>query len=391
MNSTPDTVSQFYEKLNLSNIPALDGLRGVAVLLVVFFHFGLDLGYYPLPGNLGVLVFFVLSGFLITWLLLRENEKAGTISLKQFYIRRTLRIFPAFYAYWLFTVGARVVAHRSVPWEFALGALLYVSNYVFALDLHEPSFMVQTWSLASEEQFYLLWPLMFRTWRANLSRLSMVLAGIIGFVWFYRLVLRFHFGVGIDYLQYAFDCRMDALLTGCLLAVLLKRRRVDGIVRVLCVSKWAPLLTVGVLALTTRLSDGFGANYSQIIGFPVEEMTVAVLLIQLIVLSETGLWSWLNSAGMRFLGRISYSLYLYHNLSFRYLPGSLRVLVEGSNAIVKTIVGLAISITLASISYYLVERVFLRLKKKHEVNSKSAVQRVTPSSSDGAVGIPSSA
>ena len=76
------------------HLPSLDGVRAVAVFLVVFLHAGL-----PLPGTLGVLAFFVLSGFLITWLLLGEEERYGTVSLKQFYVRRSLRIFPAFYAY----------------------------------------------------------------------------------------------------------------------------------------------------------------------------------------------------------------------------------------------------------------------------------------------------
>src|SRR4029450_9761341 len=84
-------------KLDGSHIPALDGLRAVAVLLVIFSHFG----FAFVPAIQGVMVFFVLSGFLITWLLLKEHDRRGTISLLSFYKHRTLRIFPAFYAYWL--------------------------------------------------------------------------------------------------------------------------------------------------------------------------------------------------------------------------------------------------------------------------------------------------
>src|ERR1035437_8048170 len=84
------------------HLPAVDGLRAIAAFLVVFYHYG----FQWCPAGLGVLAFFVLSGFLITWLLLKEEERFGKISLKLFYIRRGLRIFPAFYAYWFMWVGA---------------------------------------------------------------------------------------------------------------------------------------------------------------------------------------------------------------------------------------------------------------------------------------------
>src|ERR1035438_9210790 len=91
------------QRLSKSHIPALDGIRGISAFLVFAAHAGL------LPrqsGALGVAVFFVLSGFLITWLLLRENDSSGTVGLKAFYIRRSLRIFPAFYVFWFSCLGA---------------------------------------------------------------------------------------------------------------------------------------------------------------------------------------------------------------------------------------------------------------------------------------------
>ena len=98
----------------LSHIAALDGLRGVAILSVMFFHATLSRANAPRPsgGFLGVDVFFVLSGFLITWLLLKEHEKHGAISLRKFYIRRALRLLPAFYLYWIAVTAALVEALR---------------------------------------------------------------------------------------------------------------------------------------------------------------------------------------------------------------------------------------------------------------------------------------
>ena len=94
---------QLRHRLDMPNIPALDGIRAVSVTLVILFHAGV-----PVSGALGVLIFFVLSGFLITWLLLKEDEKAGTISLRGFYRRRALRILPAFYCLWIVTAILRV-------------------------------------------------------------------------------------------------------------------------------------------------------------------------------------------------------------------------------------------------------------------------------------------
>src|SRR5437868_9706074 len=94
---TKDRMNQLQDRLACRNIPGLDGLRAIAVFLVIFYHFGFDI----VDGGMGVEMFFVLSGFLITWLLLKENEQTGEVSFSLFYKRRTLRIFPAFYVYWL--------------------------------------------------------------------------------------------------------------------------------------------------------------------------------------------------------------------------------------------------------------------------------------------------
>src|SRR5918995_3010394 len=112
--------------LRQSNLPSLDGLRAIAVFLVVFYHFGVPY----VNGGLGVLIFFVISGFLITWLLLKEEARWGNVSLKLFYIRRTLRIFPAFYAYWLLiVVGLGLILGKRIIWPQAVSSFFYVNNY----------------------------------------------------------------------------------------------------------------------------------------------------------------------------------------------------------------------------------------------------------------------
>src|ERR1043166_1793047 len=113
--SSPPT-SALRRSLSGGHLPALDGLRMVAVLLVVLYHFG----FQAVPGGHGVLAFFVISGFLITWLLLKEEDKYGAVSLKLFYIRRTLRVFPAFYAFWLMLTAALLLSRKPVVWPQAL-------------------------------------------------------------------------------------------------------------------------------------------------------------------------------------------------------------------------------------------------------------------------------
>ncbi len=112
-----------------SNIPALDAVRGVAASMVVIAH---TIGPRQL-GSMAVAIFFVLSGFLITWLLVRESDITGQISLRDFYIRRTLRIFPAFYVFWVVCVSAAVLRGVQVPWGEAWSSFFYVGDYYGAL------------------------------------------------------------------------------------------------------------------------------------------------------------------------------------------------------------------------------------------------------------------
>src|SRR4051794_30070266 len=147
----------------LGYLPALDGVRGIAIALVVSFHaFG-----WPRSGTLGVDLFFVLSGFLITTLLLEEHRRSGRIRIRAFYARRAWRLLPALIALlvpFLLLAGAALLFRGAVPSSLLLGigaALTYTSNLVVASDISAvPAALVHLWSLAAEGQFYVVWPLM---------------------------------------------------------------------------------------------------------------------------------------------------------------------------------------------------------------------------------------
>ena len=151
--------------LRRPEIPALHGIRALSAMAIVVYH----LGYEWANGDYGVIWFFVLSGFLITHLLLKEQAKTGSISIKGFYIRRSLRILPAFYGYCALYILASIAIGRALQWPPIIASALYVNNYYAALH-GRTNTMGHLWSLAVEEQFYLLWPLALTAFGANRRR-----------------------------------------------------------------------------------------------------------------------------------------------------------------------------------------------------------------------------
>jgi peptidoglycan/LPS O-acetylase OafA/YrhL len=338
-------------KLSSSQIPALHGIRAIAVFLVILYHFGL-----PFPGAHGVLIFFVLSGFLITWLLLKEHERSGSISLKGFYKRRILRIFPAFYFYWAVLVSLLLITGKNILWPHAVSSLFYLSNYYNAIFGDPNNGLSHTWSLAIEEQFYLLWPFVFSRLAHDLKKMTIVLIGIIGGVWVYRCILLFVFHVDQAYFYAAFDTRLDSLMMGCLLAVLMKRRVLMSVWRNVSRSPVLPLSTCALFVASIFAGPALIPRYRDFIGFAVDPVLVAILIVQLIALSSTAYFGWLDWRPVRFLGDISYSLYLWQQLTLG-LTSHLQFPM-----LARLSIALALTIMVASVSYYAVERPFLRLK-----------------------------
>ena len=198
------------------SLPGLDGLRAIAIVIVVLSHY---LPPYPwLPdGQFGVLLFFVLSGFLITWLLMKELRVSGTISLSGFYTRRAWRILPAFYLSAFIAMGVGVLSGLGVHWREFLAASLFASNYFYALTGQTGEKVLGvTWSLSLEEQFYLLWPCVLLFSRHHISILRKVLVPCIALIWIYRSA---GWGLGHfsqQYVLYSFETRVDAILIGAL-------------------------------------------------------------------------------------------------------------------------------------------------------------------------------
>ena len=337
------------------HLPGLDALRAVAAFLVVYYHAGVPF----VSGGMGVLAFFVLSGFLITWLLLSERAKYGFTSFKLFYIRRSLRIFPAFYCYWALLNALLWATGKRLVWPQAIASFFYVNNYWQAWNGDPNTGLSHTWSLGIEEQFYLLWPLGL-VWMEKRGKTWSGLLWLIPLLWALRLVLKFGFEVRQGYIYSALETRADHLLIGALLAVGLYRGYWPAVWRALTASRLLPLGTLLLLAVSMLAGNQLGHQYRDTIGFIVDPVLVAVLIVQWMTFGGKGMWSWVENPVIRYLGRISYSIYLYQQV----VPDMTRKLLPGGGLAARAVVTTVLVVALASLSYWLVERPFLQWKEK---------------------------
>jgi peptidoglycan/LPS O-acetylase OafA/YrhL len=357
-SATTPTLATVAEQRHL---PALDGLRAVAVFTVMIYHYTESRW---VPGDLGVSLFFVISGFLITLLLLRELAATDTISLGGFYLRRTLRIFPAYYVYVLFSLTVDWIRGQRWTLGLCLAAFGYVVNYYNAFNGHPVTSVSHAWSLADEEQFYLLWPALFLLLSSHKIRTArLTLIAIIFTVASWRTYLYIFHHVGAAYVYNAFDTRFDNLAIGCLLAYLVTDDRVGRAVRAITSHAWMPLVTIGLLYTSRVLLP---ATYHYTLGFTVDAILMAVLIVQFMLLSATMPWRWLDMRVTRFLGAISYPLYLYHGWGM-----SVATHLGHHGKAATAILAICASTILACGSYYCVEQPFLRIKRRIEGRKKA--------------------
>jgi peptidoglycan/LPS O-acetylase OafA/YrhL len=359
--------------------PALDGLRAVAVLAVILYHIDIFQG-----GYLGLDLFFVLSGFLITSLLITEWDARSRVSFRDFYARRALRLFPALGCVIAASVIAGVIlvvtrgsvdrayVHATlvaIPWVVA-----FAGNWVRAFDsnalISSLGALGQTWSLAVEEQFYLLWPILFvlvMRRRMRRDRIALVLAFLAVAEMIYRAAMA-HLGYGQDRIYYATDTNCDGLLIGCAVAFWLAhppaRPRLAG--RATKAIAWLAAAVLAALFLTGSRS-----------GAPIET-SAAVLASGIIVAAvATGrtpdaLQRLLSSRTAIFIGRRSYGLYLWNYLLLAVIEAlfapyhDISLAGPGPGQIIffaAMVAGTAVSFLLADVSYRRVELPALRLKR----------------------------
>lgn len=350
-------------------IPGLDGLRAIAVLIVLVAHFGLS---HIVPGGFGVTVFFFISGFLITRLLIAESEKKGGVGLKDFYVRRAIRLFPALIGMTFVTTAIHIGLGLGSPvgTEFA-AANLYFTNYyqIAAQSAGIAPYMSWTplWSLAVEEHFYLLFPALLVLTGLNWRRLTTVLLALIVIVPIWRLTVSLTWPETAELYTYmATDARIDSIAYGCLFSLGLHQLRDPARLRVLI--GWMPAgLAMLALLATFLIRDDM---FRQVLRFSVQGLAIGVLLLNL-YFGRVFQWAFpvLELSPLRWIGRVSYGLYLWH---FPVLDLVRRLELSGG---VTVIVALTASFAITAISFYFWEQKFVTLRKRfgaHIVTPKAS-------------------
>jgi peptidoglycan/LPS O-acetylase OafA/YrhL len=346
----------------LGYYPALDGLRGIAVFLVMMFHFqvpGFRNGYF------GVDIFFVLSGFLITKILLRKRSHALSVYLSQFYRRRALRLVPAL---WLVSViillvALQIAADKPTAFRDFLITICYVMNWTraaFNAVTNPDNFLLMghTWSLAIEEQFYLLWPFILLILlklpgrEKAVSYLCLAAAVLIAAVREYY----FHHGASMMRLYNGLDARCDGLLIGAALGLAFYEEKPGW-------QKWAkrnsgilawPALVLLIFFVSANLPS------SSLLYFTAVSGLAAILILTASSLTASGFSRILSWTPFVLLGEISYGVYLWHWPILNIL-----IQITDLPRVWDCVLTFVLTLAVASLSYVFVEKPVLNRRYEH--------------------------
>lgn len=315
--------------------PALDGIRALAVLAVLAHHAEAP---WLQGGFIGVDVFFVLSGFLITRLLRDELDASRRLSLPRFYARRAVRLYPT-----LLLVIVAVLAAAPNLWREALLAGLYLSDYSVAL-FETPIVLAHTWSLSVEEHFYLLWPLLL-PWVMRQADPARVLLRfyVCALIWSGLSLILFDWN--LTYCR--FDARLGGLALGCWLAL----ARLPHLPRY---TGWAALTLLGLLCVAASYGTG-----NAMLVFILAQVGAAGLIVA--AQQATGPAAIL--AQLRYVGKLSYGLYLWHWPVFYWL------LMQRQGWAVTLLAGGALTFALAALSYHGVDVPLQVLKRRFSASA----------------------
>lgn len=350
-------------------IPSLDGIRAVAMLGVLYAHsigtqgFPVLRPHAPNIGELGLRTFFVLSGFLITGMLLGELRTSGTISLKEFYIRRSLRIFPAFYVFlaivailsWLGLAGISVPGHEL--WR----AAIYTTNY-FDPRTWEVGHL---WSLAVEEQFYLTWPLTLLILGARrgawLAFGTMLLVPLIRIAFMAlpdgTLPMQRYSGM-------SFETVVDGIACGTLLALIRDQLWANRLYRGIVEARWfwaLPLLAVAADTLPhwgSWLLPEYGRVFSglrALVGISLVNIAAAMMIDRLVRFSDSPAGRFLNLPRVAWFGSMTYSMYLWQQVFLNR---------DSDHWTASSPINVVFAVSVGILSHYVVERPIQRLRSR---------------------------
>ena len=334
-------------RLSVRRIKGLDGLRGVSLMVVAATHLKL------VPGHVSLIYFFMLSGFLITWLLLEEEKRYAKASVWRFYGRRVLRVFPLYYLALLAVVFVFPPTTGPLTDSHVTSAYFYYSNYYQSLHGTTHGSISHYWSLAVEEQYYLIWPVMFAylgRWRAH----ALVVAILA--VWARRIYVTWWLG-DLNWAYHAFDCRADHILVGTLAAVWIHAgvgARVWDRMLTPRFGRWSLIMIIALSFVGAEIGKPFRFG----VGFSIESVLVLISFLCVIVRVDTSGYRWLQSRFLIYLGDRSYAVYLVHMFVLDRMwfydpemPGLLQFLCV-----------MVIGTLIAEVLYQLVERPVWRIR-----------------------------
>lgn len=367
----------------------LDGLRAVAVIMVFFQHYGAGHAFLFGWGWTGVDIFFVLSGFLITGIL--YDSQAKVHRYRDFYIRRTLRIFPLYYFVWLLVLLLAPLAHWQWNLRWALWPA-YLGNYARFFFLHQPGdpyrfdkltfgapvsswfgypfhlYIGHFWSLCVEEQFYLVWPFVMYQVRKR-ETLIRICIGVIALSPIVRAALAVALPPPLLHMELFYrslPTRLDALLIGGLIALLLRGpeetllRRYRRPLLAAASALFLALYLVSTKALALSFS-GSASNWIGVFGFTLIDIFAAALILECIH-PGSQLGSLLSWKPLRALGVVSYGFYVYHDLLHDVYSDWAHRLSAQYTYPLTLLIAFMTTLLIAALSYRFLERPLLKLK-----------------------------
>lgn len=357
------------DAINQKYYPSLNGLRAVSILLVVMSHLNLhsSSATYAIlfNGGLGVNIFFVISGFLITTLCLKEKYSTGDISLKSFYIRRILRIFPVAYLYVLVVFILNYVFHLQIAWFQFIGAMFYIMNLNYFRATQFSWFFGHYWSLANEEQFYLVFPYVLKKNSTVFTWVNLFIVFILPLL----CLLQYFIPVLNQGVLYGFThyiIKFQAISIGCLFSIFTFKKKFD--------KQWLRKYKVignlvGLFLIFYLNYDPFYTTKAVFINLLISAIT-GYIIISNIIPSRDVIFRFFNFKIMSFIGVLSYSIYIWQQIFTSKEPNLPWFLVTFPYNVPFIIV-------VPLLSYYLYEKHFLKLKGRFtKLKGKNATENL---------------
>lgn len=337
----------------MKRIPSLDGFRAISIILVLIAHSRLSSGFptrfidLAKHGDVGVTIFFVISGFLITYLLFIEQRIANTIDIKAFYIRRAFRILPVFVVYTLFVVGVKNFEPITVTNNNLLHAFTFTTNF----EKDKSWFIGHFWSLSVEEQFYIFWPLLVCFFK---KRLKTILYFLISYSCLGRVIGYKYPAFNVLALS-PFFSYSDSILIGAWGGIFFFENKNQNFKKILK-NPFLQFLSVLLIVLFVYLS---GHGKLALISLPFGNSIISIAALFLILAyttpSDNWLYKLLNNTIMVHIGVLSYSIYIWQQFFF---VGALKVIWRDFPF------NIGVIYFVSACSYYLLEKPFINLRKK---------------------------